>query len=123
MKHEAINVESAEAFKDSIMDLIDYTPAMVADELKKALHIAGVDEGVKGSIHCFSQIAPGGVPMAYCIVDVCPAAMVEWTERIARCVFILENNKFHVEQTLRPCVHRELSQYTISVRYERPRPV
>lgn len=124
MNHDTISVDDVQSFRDSIMDLIDYTPAMVADELKNALHASGVDEGVRGSIHCFSQIVDGGIPFAYCIVDVAPLAMVEWTQRIEQCESLLRGKPgFHVEHSTRPQWHRDLTQFTISVRYERPRPV
>lgn len=117
----SIDISSPEAFKESVLDVIKYTPHTLAQELMLALNASGVDEGVMKSIWCFSELEDGK-PLAHCKFSVAPLAEKEWDKRIAVCLVVLERKGFHVEHLTAgdPC--RDLTQHLIRIRCE-PRPV
>jgi hypothetical protein len=123
MKHEAINIDDPESFKESVLDTIEWTRDSIRQEFRKVLNDTLVTEDAGTIVPMFIQ--------AYLTSD----AVVAWTEipvtsyaepvykpRLEAAARILAL-KFHVEQSQREGDRDEITIHRISIRHEYRRSV
>jgi hypothetical protein len=118
-----INVDNPEAFKESVLDTIQWTEATIGDRLRFVCEQCYVNEDagvlLKLPIHTQSN---GRVVMAWLDLPVCGQAEADYKTRLTAAAVILRE-KFHVEQSTRPGDRDDQYIHRLIIRHEYDRPV
>lgn len=123
MKHEAINVDNPESFKESILDVIEWTRDTIREEFRKVLNETKVTEDAGAIVPQFIQaVTQGNGVVAWTELTVSYLADHIYKPRIDAAAKILAL-KFHVEQSQREANREHLTVYRLTIRHEYARPV
>jgi hypothetical protein len=120
MKHEAINVDNPESFKESVLDVIQWTEATIKEAFHRELDACGVNEdaGVRLKLPITTYRKPGAV-VAWMEIPVTSYAEPVYKPRLDAAATNL-SKLFHVEQSQREGDRDEITHHRISIRYEYP---
>jgi hypothetical protein len=122
-KHEAINVDDPEAFKESILDVIEWTRDTIRAEFRKVLNDTLVTEDAGVIVPQFIQaVTQGDGVVAWTELTVSYLSDEIYKARLDAAAKILAL-KFHVEQSKRESEREHLSVYRLTIRHEYARPV
>jgi hypothetical protein len=122
-KHEAINVDNPESFKESILDVIEWTRDTIREEFRKVLNETKVTEDAGVIVPQFIQaVTQGNGVVAWTELTVSYLADHIYKARIDEAAKILAL-KFHVEQSQREANREHLTVYRLTIRHEYTRPV
>lgn len=123
MKHEAINVDDPESFKESILDTVEWTLDSMRTEFRRVMNETLVFEDAGVIVPHFVQaVAVKSTLVVWTELPVTAMAIEVYKPRIDAAVAIL-GKKFHVEQTQREGDRDEITNYRVTIRYEYARPV
>jgi hypothetical protein len=122
-KREVINVDNPEAFKESIMNSIQWTEASMKDEFHRWLDACDVNEdaGVRLKLPINTFRTPKGL-VAWMELPISFMAEMDYFPRLDAAARNL-SKLFHVEHTKREGDRDEITIHRITVRYEYDRPV
>lgn len=122
-KHTTINVDDPESFKESILDVIEWTRDSIRAEFRKVLNDTLVTEDAGAIIPQFIHaLAQGDGVVAWTELTVSYMSDDVYRPRLDAAAKILAL-KFHVEQSQREAEREHLTVYRLTIRHEYARPV
>lgn len=118
-----ISIDSPEAFKESVLDVIQWTEATIGDMLRYVCEGCYVNEdaGVLTKLYVRTYRTRDSV-VAWLEVPCCGRAEADYRSRLTAAAVILRE-KFHVEQSTRPGDRDDQYVHRLIIRHEYDRPV
>jgi hypothetical protein len=123
VKHKVISVDDPESFKESILDVVQWTEVTLREHFRKILDktLVTEDAGVIVPHYIRTYTTPRAV-VAWMELEVTSTAISMYKPRLDAAAKLLAKS-FHVEQSQREGDRDEITIHRIHIWYEYPRAV